>query len=498
MFVETGTVADGEVVEADVCVAGGGVAGLVTALELEEAGVRVALVERGGSPPEGEVEGDYPPLSSTRAGGLGGTAALWAAELAPGQFGARYAPLAPIDFEAREEIPLSGWPFRRSDIEPFYARARDLCRAGPFDEATAPQNGDVADVVFGHGPRDVFTREYAERVARSDSIRAFVGGTAVDVERAGDAISALRVATGAGRSFAVRARDFVLALGGIENPRFLLLAGLGNAHDLVGRFFMDHPTGRCRLDPAPDALSRLGAYDIRRVNGHVGVSAFGLADETLRRERLPNGGFFVVPAPGPRRLGDLAAAAHRRVARRIPALAPTTRLAAKSALLNTLGIGDVSGWSRLRRAPSAFDVYHVLELWPERERRVELGSRRDELGRPVARLRWFVAEQELEAHHRVEELVAAALDRAGVGTLATARQVGDELHPTAHHHLGTTRMADDPRLGVVDADGRVHGVPNLYVTGGSVFPTAGYVNPTLTMVALASRLAAHLREKAAA
>src|ERR671936_34325 len=163
VFVDARTVADGEVVEADVCVAGGGVAGLVTALELEAAGVRVALVERSEDLEDGEVEGSYPPLASTRAGGLGGTAALWTAELAPGQVGARYAPLAPIDFETREGMPWSGWPFRRPHLEPFYARARELCRAGPFDEAAPPQNGDVADVAFGHGPREVFTREHTER-----------------------------------------------------------------------------------------------------------------------------------------------------------------------------------------------------------------------------------------------------------------------------------------------------------------------------------------------
>src|SRR5918912_2795075 len=95
VFLDARTVADGEVVEADVCVAGGGVAGLVTALELESAGIRIALVEHGESLEDGEVEGSYPPLASTRAGGLGGTAAVWAAELAPGDFGARYAPLAP-------------------------------------------------------------------------------------------------------------------------------------------------------------------------------------------------------------------------------------------------------------------------------------------------------------------------------------------------------------------------------------------------------------------
>src|SRR5918911_5361439 len=125
VFVDARTVADGEAVEADVCVAGGGVAGLVTALELEPAGLRVALVEHGEGLENGEVEGSYPPLASTRAGGLGGTAALWAAGLAPGQFGARYAPLAAIDFEAREGIPRSGWPFGRAHLEPFYARARE-------------------------------------------------------------------------------------------------------------------------------------------------------------------------------------------------------------------------------------------------------------------------------------------------------------------------------------------------------------------------------------
>src|ERR687883_644351 len=144
VFVDARTVADGEVVEADVCVAGGGVAGLVTALELESAGVRIALVERGESLEDGEVEGSYPPLATTRAGGVGGTAALWTAELAPGQLGARYAPLAPIDFEAREGIPWSGWPFRRSDLEPFYARARELCGAGSWEDGTASRNGEVA------------------------------------------------------------------------------------------------------------------------------------------------------------------------------------------------------------------------------------------------------------------------------------------------------------------------------------------------------------------
>ena len=137
VFVEARTVAEGEVVEADVCVAGGGVAGLATALELEAAGLRVALVERGESLEEGEVDGSYPPLGSTRAAGVGGTAALWTAELAPGQLGARYAPLAPIDFEAREEMPWSGWPFDRAHLEPHAGDRKIQHRANDRSAAVA-------------------------------------------------------------------------------------------------------------------------------------------------------------------------------------------------------------------------------------------------------------------------------------------------------------------------------------------------------------------------
>jgi choline dehydrogenase-like flavoprotein len=57
------------------------------------------------------------------------------------------------------------------------------------------------------------------------------------------------------------------------------------------------------------------------------------------------------------------------------------------------------------------------------------------------------------------------------------------------HHLGTTRMSANPRSGVVDPDCKVHSIGNLYVSGGSVFPTSGHANPTLTILALSLRLA---------
>ena len=66
---------------------------------------------------------------------------------------------------------------------------------------------------------------------------------------------------------------------------------------------------------------------------------------------------------------------------------------------------------------------------------------------------------------------------------------------TLSHHMGTTRMHESPRMGVTDANCRVHGLQNLYVAGSSLFPCAGHQNPTLTIVALALRLADHLNDK---
>jgi choline dehydrogenase-like flavoprotein len=536
MYVDATTLGEGDVVEADVCVAGAGPAGIATALELASGGVDVALVERGARTLEGEVEGNYPPLESARAGGIGGTAALWVAELAPGTYGARYAPLAPLDFEEREDVPWSGWPFGRSELDRWYARAHELCDAGPYvydAEATGVgPNGRLATTMFRFGYGSVFTHSHREALVSSPRVRVLEPATAVAVETDRHEVTGLQIATAPGQVRMIRARAYVLALGGIENARFLLLGGLGNEHDLVGRFLMDHPTARCRLDALPGATKQLAPYDVRGVEGRPVLASVALKEATIAAERLLHGGFFFVPARErearalesvgtlarsvrrrrlPAEPADalrdvllgvdaIALEAHRRVVRRAPRLAPTTRIFRRARLLDTLGVGPISGWSELGSEAGTFDVHHVVEQAPEPDRRVTLGAGRDDLGRRLPHVRFFVSQRELESLDRTEELVAAELARAGLGRLRTARELAPEgdlaaaLHPSAHHHLGTTRMDVDPRRGVVDENSRVHGLRNVYVTGGSVFPTAGYVNPTLTAVALAARLAAHLRQ----
>jgi len=537
MRVNARALASGGVLEVDVCIAGAGPAGLTLAVELERAGMTVGLLERGGEPLTGEVEGMYPSLESARASGVGGTATIWDAEVARGRYGARYAPLAAIDFEEREGFPMSGWPFSRRELDPWYERAHVLCEAGPFPYDSDTADGAVAELgeglktdVFRFGLGTVFTGRHRETVQRSPRVYVIEPATAVGFETVSASATELRAAHAPGCFFGVRARTYVLALGGIENARFLLQAGLGNQHDLVGRFLMDHPTARCRLEAADGVADRLHACDVRELDGRSVLRTIALPEATLARERLLNGGFFVVPAldrelralesshalvAAARRrrlrtvrqelrnvvagLDAIALAAHRRLVRKAPILRPTARLSPRMGLLNTLGVGAVTGWSQLGSDPRTFDVYHVVEQAPEPERRVTLGSGRDCFGRRLAHVRFFVSDGELASLERTEHLVATELARAGLGRLKTARDLtpdGDvtaALHASVHHHLGTTRMHVDPRRGVVDANARVHGLRNVFVAGGSIFPTSGYVNPTLTIVALAARLAAHLK-----
>ena len=512
---------------------GAGPAGLAIALDLEAAGARVVVLAGPDAPPEGEVEGDpYPPLSTTRAGGVGGSAALWDAELAPGTLGARYAPLAPIDFEERPGISGSGWPFGRDLLDPYYARASEFCSAGPFDYEPGPAvfpGTTLAQGVFRFGPATAFVQRHREAASRNTMVTVLAPATAARFRTTADgqAVDSVEVRSTPQRSFQVEARTYVLAAGGIENARLLLLSRIGS-EDLVGRGFMDHPTIRCSLELDDQGVD-LRSFDVQRLDGRPVLGCLELAEETLRSEQLLNGGFFVVPAreralratAAARSLAEaarerrvpaqpfrtaaqlalgldvLAYAGHRRLARIVPALEPTARLWPRSRLLNTLGIGPITGWSTLRHRARVYDVYHVIEQSPDRERRVTLGEARDAFGLPVARLHWFLGARELESAERAEEILRHELARLGAGRLRTGRELAEgdlvpAVHPTVHHHLGTTRMHRASQHGVVDENARVHGVANLFVAGGSVFSTSGFVNPTLTIVALALRLSAHL------
>lgn len=501
MFVDARTLPDGFVAEADVCIVGAGAAGITIARELAARPLRVALLESGWLEPDaatqslyaGEVvERPYFALDASRSRYFGGTTNAWSGECRP---------LDAIDFEARDWVPHSGWPFGLEHLQPFYDRARSVCQLDPPAEVRpiALQGDRVRCHSLHMSPPTRFGAVYREEIARARNVIAYLGANVVGLDTADPptAVRAVRVACLAGNRFLLKARVFVLATGGVENARLLLLssevqrAGLGNGHDQVGRYFMEH----LYLDRAATIVAREGAIDDvytlgRRARGGRVRGILALDPEVQRAERLTN--FAAVLDEDSLRPGALARALLAAVRRR--RLSPGARARLRRACARILPARPGEG----RRPPPdrRYVVKNAMEQAPNPDSRVVLAGERDGLGCPRVSLRWSLSPIDKRTMHRAHEILDEELRRAAVGRLHTAQGSAADPWPAhlrgARHHIGTTRMHPDPRRGVVDASCRVHGIANLFVAGSSVFPTSGSANPTLTIVALALRLADHL------
>ena len=486
MITDAHALPEGAVLEADTCVIGAGPAGLSLARELSASGCDCLLVESGTLADDdandqlnaGVVCGDpFDDLRSSRHRRLGGTAWIWNTFLG-GVRGAKYVPLDAIDFEARPGLPWSGWPFARESLDPYYARAHERCGLGPFDYRAAawsrgtpllPLEGSgLETAVYLFGSAAPFTDRAGELGTRTRLVHGATV-TRLELDAAGERVVAARWAALSGLRGTLRARRFVLALGAIENARLLLLSGAtperspGNLHGWVGRGFMEHPRDlsvRVTLR-AHEPLERSAFYLLHRSSGGQRVlGRLALSAGLIRAERLSNASVTLVPEfeIDPGRPGALA-----RMIRSVSGRGP--RVTGYRAELH-------------------------LEQPADPDNRVLLAERCDPFGSRQAEVQWRWRPADRRNLERVRTFVAAALERATGGRV---ERTGDgRVDPNAHHHAGTTRMHADPRNGVVDEHGRVHGVANLWVIGSSVFPTAGFANPTLTIVALALRLADRL------
>ena len=480
MILDARSLPDGSALDTDLCIVGGGPAGLVIARELAGTGRRIVLVEAGGRDADDGAQqlttvresSDLDPHGETRWRQLGGTAHIWHRSA---DRWARYLPLTPLDFEERDWVPGSGWPFAAEELARYLPAALATCgvrepsyRVEDWESAEAPRlpldPARFETAIETFGPPELFTTRYPAELAEAADVTVVTNATvlALEEDEGGPAVRGARLGCLGGARHAVTARRFVLAAGAIENARLLWLssdrqpAGIGNGRDLVGRYLMEHAKVHAGILTAaePALMERASLYDVREVRGSQVGAKLALAAAAQRKERL---------------------------------LASATRLIR----------GGGIRWSRVPAGEPAFDVEVQTELVPKAANRLTLSEHeRDELGVPLASLRWRWSERELDSVRRTEVLLAAELARAGVGTLATpAADAPPELTSPSSHQMGTTRMHRDPARGVVNAAGRVHGVPNLWITGASVFPTGGYANPTLTIVALALRLAEELQRE---
>jgi choline dehydrogenase-like flavoprotein len=493
-FLDARAIPSGTILQPDVAIIGGGPAGITLALALAQAPLKVMLFESGGMDFDaktqalyaGKVAGvSYLPLDASRMRYLGGGSNHW---------GGWCRPLDPIDFEQRDWVRHSGWPFGIKELQPYFQRAQALVEAGPwsYDHSTKAMTDAGQPLALGDGGvytswfqfsrqrNNVLPTHFGDRYAgdlrRIANLKLFLHANATNLRLSANAarLDQFDVATLNGRRFSVKAQATVLALGAIENARLMLAsrdvasAGVGNGNDLVGRFFADHPIPR---DTA--TLVSFGgdlpayyfnAYDLK---GALVRPAFAPRDDFKRNSKV---------------LGSLTTVEN----------AVELDEVGKAAVITTalaLGI-DASN-------AKAYSVGCGLELEPDPERRLTLTSDRDSLGLQRLKLSNRVSDSDFARYRlTMRELGRQLLaSRSGMMRLnLKSRESWLAALDWGDHHLGTTRMHVDPKQGVVDANSRVHGLSNLYVSGSGVFPTYSASNPTMNLVALTLRLADHLKQ----
>ncbi|HYJ39430.1 MAG TPA: GMC family oxidoreductase [Steroidobacteraceae bacterium] len=517
----------GHVLEADVCIIGGGAAGISMAMQFHGTKTRVCLLEGGGEHMEADSqalyhvdnEGQVPVQGmQSRLRMFGGTTNHWTG---------RCAPLDAVDFAARSWVPHSGWPITRADLDPFYERAQGICDLGNYfyDEDVLEALG-VPDMQLDRdklepqcwqmsGPTR-FAGKYGAvlRVVENIQVVLHATATSVALNPEGTQVEHIALSTPEGTRHRVKARYYVLAAGGIENPRLLLMSddvqktGVGNQRDLVGRFFMEHLRVDATLvmEGDPHLVSRMYArHDSSFGNYVVGVR---LCDRFQEASKVLNGSVTTYREGGldP----DSGTSSLTRLADELKS-GHWPKDAGREIFNVVADFSDVALNVRRRflrpgAEPYSRTLRQILlegEQSPNPSSRIRLAEATDALGMRRVMADWRLTELDRHSTQLLVLTVATEMARLYKARMSIPFWLGDSqtdwsrhLRDVAHH-IGTTRMADSEQKGVVDADCRVFGVPNLFVAGSSVFPTGGQANPTLTIVALALRLADHLKGKLA-
>jgi choline dehydrogenase-like flavoprotein len=521
MIENLNNIGDAHSLAVDICIIGSGAAGITIAREFLSTSHRVIMLEAGGEAIEQKYQDPYKSeivglkhngIHIGRVRALGGTTTLWAGQCLP---------LFDIDFQKRDWVEHSGWPISRADLAPYYPRAQAVMRLAPVthDVATWPKSAakppeyagdDITTYYSLFSPMPNFARAYASTIAAAKNIQVLTNANVVTIIASPDASSVTQVDARSveGKRLTIRAHYFLICCGGIETARLLLASrsvepnGIGNSRDVVGRYFQDHPGVIFPVRPRNRRrFSQL--YDsFREANIRHCIKL--AATESLQRSEciLHVGGEVFYPAQDhdPIDAAKLVVSAIRN---------PQLRADVPRSLLRIAQRPD-----RVIRAVYRRYVKHQVasvgsskpflglsvEQQPNSASRVMLSESRDSLGMPRTVLEWKPTELEARSISVFAHTVAREWKRLGLADLdpdsvpILGREKG--LHggyTDASHHIGTTRMGTDRATSVVDPHCRVHGYSNLYIAGSSVFPTGGFSNPTLTLMALALRSADEIK-----
>lgn len=513
------------VLEADLCIVGSGPAGLTLASEFTNTKHKVVLLEAGGFDYEvetqeiyeGKVTGRDYPLAASRLRQFGGTSGHW---------GGQCGTLLARHLKERPGVMDSSWPISYDQLVPYYHKANRLLELGNFDYDKAEEKslahhvepsveGPLAPYIWRFRPEGPFRFGWSMKteMEQAPNIDVFLHAnvTKLITNKQANQLKEIQFSTLNGKSGVVRARYFILACGGLETPRLLLNTdnvqsfGLGNSRGLVGRYFMEHPNGTIgslylsnqTASKSMDLLSK-SVQDKARPIGKW-MPAFCLSEE-FEREKKVGGGYYRFHITG-----QWSSALKRWSSSDTSILSKTHLLARFFDEWSYVKYSRAIGHPTLSHFFSNNEarIFIEFEQVPNRDSRVFLIDDKDQLGLRRLGLDWRLSEQDIRTAQALGEAIGREAYLRGWGRFRFDEWLLEDgaerssKFGISNHHIGTVRMGSSPEFGVVDPGCRLFGCDNLYIAGSAVFPTASFVNPTLTIVALAYRMADDLKERLA-
>ncbi len=528
MIIESNNFNSGVELNYDICIIGAGAAGITIAKELRLDSHKICLLESGGLDYSrktqqlycGQISGDrYSSLHLSRLRYYGGSTNHW---------GGACLPLDDFDFSKRDWIPFSGWPISFADINPYYRRAHEFLELGEYNYEyiqNASENDEynlydqnIFNKLSRHTRLDaeIFGSNFIDEFRNSRNIDLITSANVTNLacNSGGNLIEKVAVQTVSGKSFFVNAKNFILASGGIENPRLLLISnkvhesGIGNGHDQVGRYFTDHLffySGVLQSDKM--IMKKILNSSTHSMFNTKGYRELITPDYNyLSNNRVLNFYSYLLTRPDYKLTKDYYKEGNQSAMiikdDMLNARIPIDFILHLKTVLNDAGILLKLFFDKLKggiQYNNQLTVRSCIELAPDPENRVMLSQKKDKLGINQVNLKWKLRDLDKYTVIKLHEFLEMKFRKSDIFNLKVNENFIDQQFPysyeSGHHHTGTTKMSDNPKKGVVDKDCKVHGVSNLYIAGSSVFPTAGVANPTLTIIALAIRLSDHISNK---
>ncbi|MDB3997548.1 FAD-dependent oxidoreductase [Candidatus Pelagibacter sp.] len=493
-----------ENIESQICIIGAGAAGITLALELSKKKFDIVLVESGDFKSNDTVQNLYAgyntgkeyPIESSRLRYFGGTTNHW---------GGMCRPLDEHDFIKKDYVNYSGWPFSYNELKPFYSLAHNYLELGKYDysidhgrelkksfrQCLLEKSVIIEKKLFKRSTPVRYLKKYKKNITKNKYIRCYNNINIINLHLSNDK-QHCNEAHGVsidGFKLNFKSKFFIICMGGIETPRLLLNSskqekkGFGNINGLVGKFFQEHPhlySGELLLNPKldPSKFFDCGGdwMNVKKKKPTSIWPIYTLTSEIQLKEKILNGSISL--------RGNLS---NKSI---IKSNNPLLKDYMEKMTSNIFGHRKNS---KLLRIP----IFSRTESSPNPNSKITLSNKKDILGQYKINLNWELNELDFKSIYKTLEYFNAEANRLNIGRVQINYEDTKEKFEFwgGQHHMGTTRMHTSAKQGVVNENLRMHNVDNVYISGSSVFPTSGFANPTLTIVALSIRLASYLSKK---